>query len=373
MRQGVHDSDVFLLILSNSVLSRKFCRKEITWALEFGKPIIMLQMSDDRFWPWDYQRWTDDRCAKVPNTSPPQWEAGWLQSHFMACERSIKRLVERHYREQKMIAFRRRDFEANAMVREVLSRAGESSVWGRLPPSTARHDAQVSARRTVFVVCEPATGSGACSELLKSLSRESPAIRISTIANSGQQMDQLLEAASHVLILLTKGAGAPNSVSLRQLQAAAHSSKPLLFAYLDRTETCPSGWSFQDNNAAEEVKALLGSNEAMVYRAADSAYEHTSMVLEMLRRMKVDGGSFVAGAPSAKKGSVAVVPAAAARKRTTFKAGEMPPRRTVALRPAAARPVAAATATANPIASNRVVDGMDVEMAEFPFQRLVTT
>jgi hypothetical protein len=42
MRQGVYDSDVFVLMLTNSVLSRTFCLREITWALEFGKPIIIV-------------------------------------------------------------------------------------------------------------------------------------------------------------------------------------------------------------------------------------------------------------------------------------------------------------------------------------------
>ncbi len=36
MKQGVFDSDVFILVLTNSVLSRKFCQKELSWALAFG-------------------------------------------------------------------------------------------------------------------------------------------------------------------------------------------------------------------------------------------------------------------------------------------------------------------------------------------------
>ena len=35
MRQGVYDSDVFVLFLTNSVLSREFCLKEISWAIEY--------------------------------------------------------------------------------------------------------------------------------------------------------------------------------------------------------------------------------------------------------------------------------------------------------------------------------------------------
>ena len=34
MRQGVADSDVFVLFLTNSALSRMYCLKEISWALE---------------------------------------------------------------------------------------------------------------------------------------------------------------------------------------------------------------------------------------------------------------------------------------------------------------------------------------------------
>jgi hypothetical protein len=36
MKQGVFDSDVFILVLTNSVLSPEFCLKELSWALAFG-------------------------------------------------------------------------------------------------------------------------------------------------------------------------------------------------------------------------------------------------------------------------------------------------------------------------------------------------
>ena len=49
MRQGVLDSELFLLFLSNCVLSRDFCIKEIHWAIEFENPIVIVRMADDRF------------------------------------------------------------------------------------------------------------------------------------------------------------------------------------------------------------------------------------------------------------------------------------------------------------------------------------
>ena len=63
------------------------------WALEFNKPIIMLQMQDDRFWPWDYGRWKADRCEKVPGAWPQQWKQGWLQSTYADCDERIVRPV----------------------------------------------------------------------------------------------------------------------------------------------------------------------------------------------------------------------------------------------------------------------------------------
>ena len=113
-----------------------------------------------------------------------------------------------------------------------------------------------------------------------------------------------------------------------------------------------------------------------------SNHEHTCMVLELLRRMKVESAPSSAGgnAPSAKKGAVAAPGAAVAvgaaplrKKRAALnglkqarREGKMPPvRRNLELRTATARPVADVVATANPIASNRVIDGMELEMAEF--------
>ena len=69
MRQGVYDSDVFILVLTNSVLNRKFCQKEIGWAIEYKKPILIVAESEERFWPFDYARWSRDECVKI-STSP---------------------------------------------------------------------------------------------------------------------------------------------------------------------------------------------------------------------------------------------------------------------------------------------------------------
>ena len=42
MRQGVKDSDALIVFLTNSYLSRPFCLKELGWAIEFQKPILIV-------------------------------------------------------------------------------------------------------------------------------------------------------------------------------------------------------------------------------------------------------------------------------------------------------------------------------------------
>ena len=61
MRQGVYDSDVVILFLTNSVLNRSFCQKEVGWALELDKPVIMVVEEEERFCPFDLRRWKQDR------------------------------------------------------------------------------------------------------------------------------------------------------------------------------------------------------------------------------------------------------------------------------------------------------------------------
>ena len=63
MRQGVIDSEIFVLFLTNSALSRMYCLKEISWAIEFQKPIFIIVETEERFWAWDYQRWTSDQVC----------------------------------------------------------------------------------------------------------------------------------------------------------------------------------------------------------------------------------------------------------------------------------------------------------------------
>jgi hypothetical protein len=57
MRQGIYDSDVFILFLTNSFMSRWYCRAELATAIEFEKPILVVYEEEERFWPFSLERW----------------------------------------------------------------------------------------------------------------------------------------------------------------------------------------------------------------------------------------------------------------------------------------------------------------------------
>ena len=65
MRQGVRDSDVFLLVLTARVLSRPYCLLELREALRCGKPVQLLVEEDPRFGHFDEDAW---RRARMSNT-----------------------------------------------------------------------------------------------------------------------------------------------------------------------------------------------------------------------------------------------------------------------------------------------------------------
>ena len=46
MRLGVRKSEYFLLYLTEEVLMREFCRKEIRWALHYRKKIVLVWKQD---------------------------------------------------------------------------------------------------------------------------------------------------------------------------------------------------------------------------------------------------------------------------------------------------------------------------------------
>ena len=176
MRQGIYDSDVFVLFLTNSFMSRWYCRAELATAIEFEKPILVVYEEEERFWPFSLERWRRgwDERTKVPGTTDFQWTGptshGGFRPHA-SCPTRLRCVIERlnllgsegltapsglppttasseigdsnflgrgsASENVFNLAFRRRDFEVEALAREIVFRASRhaSVCWGRaLPP-----------------------------------------------------------------------------------------------------------------------------------------------------------------------------------------------------------------------------------------------
>jgi len=274
MRQGVYDSECFVLFLTNSVLSRSFCLKEMQWALEFGKPFIIIVENEERFWAWDHDRWTNDRCDRVPGSTA--WKQGWLQNTYSQAMEKNPKVVEEITRQHKagtMLPFRRRGFEVDAVVRELLQLSG--CEWGsHLPPADAHAAAGLALPRCIRIIADPAVG-GVIDELTEALCGFS----------NGVSITSELDSATHVVVLLTGGL---LEACISELECLlAKRMRNVVYVY--DTE---KGWDFGVCQSLPEtpVKTQIASHEAQVWRAPQKRggrqYEFEAMVLELLRKLQ---------------------------------------------------------------------------------------
>ena len=274
MRQGVYDSDVFCLFLTNSVLSRTYILKEITWAIEFGKPVLMIVEADARFFAWDSARWMKDLAVRKANT----WMRGWLQNTYAdVCQRypKVVELINEHLAAGRMIPYRRREFEANAMAHELVRRAAGtpwSWAWNSMA-ARAEHQADLNAARAVRVIADTATPA------VSLLSAELQALLSSLSAEV--RFDPSIDRASHVLVVLTGCMLHSGSVVEAELHEAVQHKCKLVFVY-----STDCGWDFERFVPDSEAKVAVANQEALAFRPSKRPHEQRAMALELLRRMR---------------------------------------------------------------------------------------
>ena len=286
MRQGVYDSDVFVLFLTNSVLSRPYCLKEITWAIEFGKPIIVVRETEERFFPFDLSRWQRNECEKDPATG---WKECWLASTYADCPLPIIDLVETALAKNELLPFRRREYEVNALAREIIRRAAQfdSISWGAALPPAVTATTKDSCERVVDVISS-ATDRAAHirTELVE-------AMQIRELVTIFDRAGLGGPAATHVVVVLTRGVAEECAA---QLEAAVkeHESRAISYVYLEPSSSSSGGgetdaWDFAKLDSTTEVGKSIGSHEALKYRFAQPEllkYEHDAMVDELISRMR---------------------------------------------------------------------------------------
>eukprot|EP00808_Paulinella_micropora_P014918 g46865.t1 len=234
MRQGVADSDVIIIFLTSGVLTRLWCLMEIHWALEFDKPIIIVAETEQRFFAFDWVRWTQDRLARA--------------GCFWGQRQPPKPLLLP-------------PLSVDSKVKEA---AGTQRA--RWP--------------NVFVI-RSSTGAALVSDVLDTLRQRYRGLSAQT--SDEKVVPAALEQAEAVVVLLTTGVLAEGSSSMLQLRYAVQNAKPLFTMY------SVTDWQFggdESDRAPRWVTGVVSALEAMKYRAKwENEYEFLSMCDELLLRM----------------------------------------------------------------------------------------
>ena len=279
-------------------------------AIEFNKPIIIIVETDSRFFAWDHDNWKSDftqgftqslrSASNRLNGGPSQATegVGWLQNTFADIvdkHPKVVELIETHLAAGSMIPYRRREFEAHAMVREFVRRASTPSLWGAvmprrhesllpitsslwgtvMPRARAEHDANLEADRKLRIIADTATTTvdALVTELSEVLLSLSPTLTL----------ESNIEGASHVLVVLSGCLLEQGSTVEAEFRQAVHRKFPFVFLY---SSDC--GWDFQRfySTPDSEAKVQIANHEALVFRPARQPHEQRAMALELLRRMR---------------------------------------------------------------------------------------
>ena len=244
-------------------------------------------LAQERFFPFDLARWRENRCTK---NAAGFWECGWLQSKYADCPRPVVDLIEARFADPlggAMLPFRRRDFEVDALVREIVrcASAEPSITWGATLPAPAALALAGTAvgRRLVFVGAESECARAVEAELVQSIARIAP-------ATTWRPRGEVGLSATHVVALLSRGVLNRGSPSLEALEDAAESGIDVVLMYVEPKEGEPEGWDFGAFYKLPEskVNAMIAGHEALKWRAPGGvlAYEHDALILQLLKRMR---------------------------------------------------------------------------------------
>ena len=283
MKRGVRDSDVFLLLATQNVLTRWFCQQELLAAIDEGTPIQLLVEEDPRFYPFSMAGW-QNFAADTP------------EDHAKICaaiEAALPNAVQH----------RRRDYEAAAMMQELLLRNG-ITLPSAVGPGSSTDMANVATIPLVYLIgCQDGHGGNMVGVLRN-------ALNTSGRVNVAEGSQQALTDADKVLVLLSEGA--------LQAERLEDIVKALEQDRTDSTDrivmvcrTASEGWVFGSANpevavAPASVQQALNEHEAMTYRAPNEAggsrHEFPALLRHLLGRLAPSSGA--TGAPDTRAAPV---------------------------------------------------------------------
>jgi hypothetical protein len=95
MREGVKRCDAVVAVLSKSYFEQPFCVKELTWACEYGKPVIPCVPSDLRQYIGQFGGQPPREGAEYAVAAAPEYLGGFLSSiNVEKLDRSVRKYWE---------------------------------------------------------------------------------------------------------------------------------------------------------------------------------------------------------------------------------------------------------------------------------------
>ena len=289
MRQGVRDSSVFVLVLSERVLGSWFCQQEMLTAIAEEKPIQLVLEEEKRFHPFGRSAW------QAQDKDSPRVVVSSIGVHYQI-PAEIAKMVDENL--PRAVVYRRRDFEQAAMMRELCRRQGVA-----LPEPPLQLWAADRPPIRVGVLHSVATAQG----ILTDLNAELEALQAPVLLMQ-DPCPNIVAEADCVLLLLTAGVLKPPI--LQQLEAVITADRA---AHRDRIVAVFSeemGWHFgcdEHNSAPAQVKACIDDHEAIAFRPKDSEGANCHEFPAMVRQLLVKLGVGIA-ATSASPGAHVIAP-----------------------------------------------------------------
>jgi hypothetical protein len=318
MRRGVEQSDVFLLLLTSNVLSRPFCLKEIGWALAANKLILIMHEEDERFAKWDYDRWRHNETwdAICREWTMPSDQPDKRPYDLLGCTAEGRRIRDMIDAQAdipgRIMPYRRRGFEQEALLHEFIRRVGDpefggdpSVEWFTRPPSpsavmltAANEEFTKPTVISVYAVYHGSTGASIAADLRCAIYIQ--AARNSMTGGFGEDgsgsnvevrwVDDIAHA-THAVVVLSKGVLDPESSSSATFSAVLERKLRFVFVLYTTANLNDGGWEFysaEHEAVAPEIMLSLKEVEAVTYRPPEPAalaYEHRAMVKELVKRL----------------------------------------------------------------------------------------
>jgi serine/threonine protein kinase len=254
MLNGVADSSVFLLILTKHTLGRPFCQQELKRAIDLQKPIQIVIEADERFNPFELHSWQQSKADAerlVPSFRSPDAPKAPVPHH-------LADVIDE--RLGRAVIFRRRDWEQQAMMRELCTR--NDFLLPLSPESTIR-----STSLSLVIIYNKDSARKMYSEIIAEL-HAWPGVTVS------EATTQSIEAADCVLLLLSPHVlVTPRLEQLHNVavQLGKESRQDRLVTVFD-----PVSWDFNSAERRDELRAApaivcaaLHDREAIVFRPMD--------------------------------------------------------------------------------------------------------